>query len=115
MYLHKVRLNQFRSLQNFDTADLSEGLTVFHSAGSEESSDWVEFLRQIFFGFDQSEVRNGRTKSIAGPGGEASLYHSGVEFVIRRSMAADGRESLAVNDAQGRSVSLRADCRCRGG
>ena len=106
MYLHKVRLNQFRSLQNFDTADLSEGLTVFHSAGSEESSDWVEFLRQIFFGFDQSEVRNGRTKSIAGPGGEASLYHSGVEFVIRRSMAADGRESLAVNDAQGRSVSL---------
>ena len=106
MYLHKVRLNQFRSLQNFDAADLSEGLTVFHSASSEESSEWVEFLRQLFFGFDPSEVRSGRTKSVPGPNGEAILRHTGGEFAIRRSIAAEGRESLAVTDAQGRSVSL---------
>lgn len=106
MYLHNVCLNQFRSLQNFDTAGLSEGLTVFHSASSPESSDWVEFLRQVFFGFDTSEDVSGKTKAVSNPGGKASLHSSRGEFSVCRSVLADGRESLAVTDAQGRSVSL---------
>ena len=113
MILRDLRLNQFRTLRNFDAAGLSAGLTVFYAAGRQDSADWVESLRQLLFGHSGSGAADFRGSSITGSSdrqaefvdGEVCVGHSAGLLSLRR-VQVEGQDRLQVTDAQGHSVSL---------